>query len=275
MLKQAALFLAFFIFLVAAFVIGERSFSPVFQCCIDQNKNTNAGATTKENPATFGTVASSYIRCSGEFIESHNGGITALATLVIAAFTGTLWISTSKQARLTRESIDLARNEFISTWRPKLRVRNIVVYQPEGGEKFPLFTPCRPLIGKLQVVNIGGTTAKIKQGRIIVFWNESGLPMELPYARSNIGVYLPEASLAPGKSIEPAFQSDATLPANVGTISTGVIGQLHLYVMGSIEYDDESGIRRRTNFCREYRRLNWQIDGRFYPVDDPDYEHEE
>jgi hypothetical protein len=260
MLKQAAFFLAFFIFLVAAFVIGERSFSPVFQCCIDQNKNTNAGATAKENPATFGTVASSY------------GGITALATLIIAAFTGTLWVSTSKQARLTRESIDLARNEFISTWRPKLRVRNIVA---EGGEEFPLLTPGRPLIGKLQVVNIGGTTAKIKQGRIIVFWNESGLPMELPYARSNIGVYLPEASLAPGKSIEPAFQSDATLPANVGTISTGVIGQLHLYVMGSIEYDDESCIRRRTNFCREYRRLNWQIDGRFYPVDDPDYEHEE
>jgi hypothetical protein len=93
MLKQAAYFLAFFIFFAGTFVLAERAFSPVFQSCINQDKNTNTEATTENNPS-FGTV-SVYVGCSGEFIERHDGAITAISTIIIAAFTGTLWMATS------------------------------------------------------------------------------------------------------------------------------------------------------------------------------------
>jgi len=48
-----------------------------------------------------------------------------------------------------------------------------------------------------------------------------------------------------------------------------------LYVMGWIEYTDDSNNQRRTTFCREYRQISNSPKSRFFPVDDPDYEHEE
>jgi hypothetical protein len=47
------------------------------------------------------------------FINSNNGGITALATVVIAAFTITLWLATSRQAELTREALIANKRAFV------------------------------------------------------------------------------------------------------------------------------------------------------------------
>jgi hypothetical protein len=48
-----------------------------------------------------------------------------------------------------------------------------------------------------------------------------------------------------------------------------------LYVMGWVAYDDSAKTHRRTAFCRKYRALGISGGGRFFAVDDPDYEHEE
>jgi hypothetical protein len=45
--------------------------------------------------------------------------------------------------------------------------------------------------------------------------------------------------------------------------------------MGWIDYVDDLVITRRTAFCREYRTHQGASEGRLYPVDDTDYEHEE
>jgi hypothetical protein len=55
---------------------------------------------------------------------------TAFATVAIALFTIALVFVTNRQARLTRESINLARDEFISTHSPKLIVRYIHLTDP-------------------------------------------------------------------------------------------------------------------------------------------------
>ena len=49
----------------------------------------------------------------------------------------------------------------------------------------------------------------------------------------------------------------------------------NLWVMGWIDYVDDLMITRRTAFCREYRTHQGASEGRLYPVDDTDYEHEE
>jgi vacuolar-type H+-ATPase subunit I/STV1 len=78
MSKQIAFLLAIFV-LCALFVIAERTFSPSFQQGI---------TTAEENPSAFG-VTVSYARCTARMLQSYEALISALATMVIAAFTGT------------------------------------------------------------------------------------------------------------------------------------------------------------------------------------------
>lgn len=54
-----------------------------------------------------------YLYCSGAFVNSNSGGITAIATLVIAAFTATLWYATNRQAELTKEAFIADKRAFI------------------------------------------------------------------------------------------------------------------------------------------------------------------
>src|ERR1700682_1796652 len=113
MLKQAAYFLAFLILLTVAFVGFERAFSPIFQICVTQNQNTDANKTAKENPTALSTAIQTYVRCTGEFVDAHSPAITAVATIIIAAFTGTLWVATSRQAQLTGEALIADKRAFV------------------------------------------------------------------------------------------------------------------------------------------------------------------
>lgn len=141
-----------------------------------------------------------WTKCFGRFLYETRDALTAIATVFIALFTYTLYRATTQQARITTDALELARNEFVSSWRPKLRVSNIVVSKHHGDnifEELPIFTAGKPLKGELYIVNVGGTPAKLLRGKTIVFWSEAGLPMELPYARMTADVYVGGESLAP------------------------------------------------------------------------------
>ena len=65
----------------------------------------------------------SQLACLLEWIDAHNGAVTAIATIFIALFTIVLaWVSW-RQARLIGRQIELAREEFRATHRPKLVIR--------------------------------------------------------------------------------------------------------------------------------------------------------
>jgi hypothetical protein len=102
MLKQASYMFAFILLALAVLVAVERTSSPFFQGCISENEKANGNTATKNDP-TYGAVFTGYIRCSGRFIEAHGIGITALSGILVAAFTGTLWIATSRQSIITKE----------------------------------------------------------------------------------------------------------------------------------------------------------------------------
>src|SRR5260370_30698935 len=104
MSKQIALLLATFVVLCALFVFVERTFSPSFQQCITSHDNEKTDSTPEKNPSAFGVTIDSYVRCTGRFVKAYEAAIAALATVIIAAFTGTLWIATSRQAQLTSSS---------------------------------------------------------------------------------------------------------------------------------------------------------------------------
>lgn len=111
--KQIAFLLAAFLIFLAALVITERTFSPTFQQCVgakEQNKETGVD---KEQHSASGPTIYNYVRCTGEFLDASEGTITALATIIIAAFTCTLWIATSNQGQLTREALVADKRAFV------------------------------------------------------------------------------------------------------------------------------------------------------------------
>lgn len=114
--RQAVYFVSLFIVLLAILFIGEKYLSSIFQECVEQNEKTNKNATSENDQAAYQTIlvaVRANTRCSGEFIEAHNGAITALATIIIAAFTGTLWAATNSQAKLTREAFVADKRAFV------------------------------------------------------------------------------------------------------------------------------------------------------------------
>jgi hypothetical protein len=113
MIRQTVIVFGFVILGLATFVVTEHSLSPVFQQCIDKRERKNITDSAKNEPCSLGSVIGANVRCSGDFVDSHGSGITALATLMIAAFTWTLWIATTRQADFAREAHILDKRAFI------------------------------------------------------------------------------------------------------------------------------------------------------------------
>jgi hypothetical protein len=105
MLKQASYLCALIVALFVIFVVVERTSSPFFQGCISENENYDKKASAKKYPSSFGAVVTTYVRCSGRFIEGHGIGITALATLIIAALTTTLWHATNRLTTISTQQV--------------------------------------------------------------------------------------------------------------------------------------------------------------------------
>jgi hypothetical protein len=125
MLKQVSYLFALILAMLVVFVAVERALSPFFQSCISENENPNKNTAAKEQPAGLGSIISTYVKCSERFIEGHGVGITALATIVIAAFTGTLWLATSQQARLTGETVRIAERALTELEAPFISIKMI------------------------------------------------------------------------------------------------------------------------------------------------------
>jgi hypothetical protein len=169
-----------------------------------------------------------------------------------------------------------AQRMLVLTQRPRLRVRNVVLRYPVPTHAPPpvLFQRGVPVSGQFYVVNVGGTVARIVEGDCRVYWTNHGLPMERPYEGQLIENPMPAFKLEAGQSTPIPFQSSQPMGPEGDEIRDFVLGWW-LYVMGWIEYTDDLNNPRRTAFCREYRRVPDTQLGRFFPVNDPDYEHEE
>jgi hypothetical protein len=80
--KQIFGFLLVFLIILGAFVFCERFFSPSFKQCVADHQSQESSGYPKENPSGFLSPISTYVECTGDFIEKNNGAITALATII-------------------------------------------------------------------------------------------------------------------------------------------------------------------------------------------------
>lgn len=85
-------------------------------------------------------------------IDSHNGIITALATVAVALFTVILARVGQQTEKTARRQIDLQNTQHFLTHRPHLVVRNIRAEQSDPGD---------PIKIAFEVINVGSSEAEI------------------------------------------------------------------------------------------------------------------
>ncbi|MGA9849155.1 MAG: hypothetical protein WBQ45_16140 [Roseiarcus sp.] len=193
---------------------------------------------------------------TGKFLDDHNGSVSAAATAVIALLTLMLVIVTNRQARLTRASIDLARQEFAATHRPRVFVQSILLHRGAGQEGTDYFD--------LTIVNGGESDAFIRTF------------IASPYRKPKESVFLPQlhwpephrlpanAILSPGERL--VIRADQH-GSNLGSFEYEE--GTRIFATGLISYRGNDGIERVTGFCREY----FPAQGMWHPVPESEYEH--
>ena len=127
------------------------------------------------------------------------------------------------------------------------------------------------------VVNTGGTDAKFIWSRYRFYFSNFDLPMDPPiFDETCPSIHAPaEVTLAGGQSC--TFQIEcAHLAGDLAFNIREGVGGWRAYIMGYIKYSDPVGIERFVGFCRIYQRPSDDGgDGRFVPIDNPDYEYED
>ena len=114
MLKQTFLFVAFFLCTLAFVGATEHLFSPTFEECVTDAAKNNSQSATEKHLSIFLVSIRANVLCTGDFLNHNGPGISALATAVIAAFSYTLWIATSTQAKLTQETLVADHRAFVA-----------------------------------------------------------------------------------------------------------------------------------------------------------------
>jgi hypothetical protein len=260
MLRFSHAILATVLFVLGvAGLLWALTFSPSFQNChaaADQNN------VKKEQQSTVPVGVWQIVRCEAVSLNENNGAVTAVATLAIAGFTLILWLATSQQARLTGDTIALAREEFLTSHRPLLIVHSARVLEADQS-KSPDDQPLRVEFG---VIN-AGTSAGTATGSAVYL--DVLYPIDRPYLPR-----LPRNDLILPRPYEVGTTDTITVETDRYGYGMFIGNRDKIpYLSGWIVYEDRRGHARTTYFCRQFDRFpGSNIDGRFVPVDDPDCE---
>ena len=211
----------------------------------------------RENPYTGHNdcatyhIAVAWLWYIGEYGNEYGVFASAIATMAIAVFTGTLWRATTEQGRLTRQSIEVAnksiklgREEFAATHRPKIFVQSITPkFLNDNSWEFQL---------GFSIVNGGDTDATIIGYLANLYWHEDET-FFAPEVEGQLN-FLHDVIVAPGRRAEIV----GTHLYNIR--KKGFSTEPPVYVVGRVEYQGRDRVGRVTGFCRKYSTITrmWQ-----------------
>lgn len=206
------------------FLQGSRS----FQSCIgDNQKEAGNNGKPSEKRASILNAVSVYRDCVGRFVVEHDPALTALGTLAVAIFTIVL-------AAVTARQINLARDEFLATHRPKVIVHSFEATHDNNGAIGASFT----------LVNTGVSAARITDiSAMIVLSRDLRPGIQMPRKELN-------KTLVSGEPWIWAVFGDLTASIIVEKFNKPT--DVPLWCMGRITYADQRGRKRETGFCRMY-----------------------
>lgn len=241
----------------AAVCVWTVAPSDTFHQCIERRKEDNTYHALREHHSVLtGFIKRSSLngRCAGEFIDANHDAINALATVVVALFTLTLSVATSRLERLGTRQIEDARLAFVATHRPRIVLRRIIRMTVGLTDQIFFY---------FQIANVGYSSCKIVfRDLYIESVGDTGIPTHAP------GEDFAEIPMAAGqiermKFVSPYDTWDMHLPK----ADTPPPGRLHF--VGRIVYEDETGVLRETGFRRIFDFETF----RFVRSDDPDDEY--
>ena len=225
MLRQSIVFSIFLVFLIGTSVGAERAFSLTFQSCVGGNQKSDERVGPEKNPPALASNITLYMQCSGIFLDQHGAGITALASVIIAAFTGTLWVATSRQAELTKEALVADKRAFVfltgfnQTW----------LYDVASDQYHWRFRP--------NLRNSGDTPTKQMTMYVECEIRNTSLPPNYPFNYQSFNVA--------GGTIPPKFELQGGLaphPPDSGVTPQDIIdsqlGRKYIYIWGWVKYRD-------------------------------------
>ena len=167
--------------------------------------------------------------------------------------------ATQEAASAATAQTAVAVKEFISTHRPRLIIRNITI-EPSTG-------PNQPLKINGTFANVGETPATITESNLSILIGINIFNARTPFghARNNLnGVHFEPGGAFTFWVDEPSINLDNPMIMQNIALRASV-----LYFFGFVMYRDDSGILRRTAFCRRYNPTT----ERFDQTNDPDYEY--
>lgn len=240
-MKQAFGFVLTLAIILGLFISSERLFAPSFKECVAKHQTGHESDPTKENPSGFLGSITAYAECTGDFIDKNNGSITALATIIIAAFTATLWRATTRQSDLTREALIADKRPFAFPDAINSYWEDSTSHPGHYDWRF------RPVWQ-----NSGDTAPKNLAIQSNCELRNTPLPMDYPFT-SNVatggGILGPKMRAPAG--LAPAMPNPAISPQDIVDVEQG---RKFLYLWGWARYEDgfpETPIHL-THFC-------WQI----------------
>lgn len=185
-------------------------------------------------------------------VDDHNGFVTAVATVVMAIFTGVLWFITNK-------SVNLARDEFTATHRPR------VVLQQIHDVKSGSFNGKNAYI-EIVLANAGESVAIISQWDARLYFRDEKAALT-PFL-NGLAIKCSEVGfeIAPGGIKQVAAEHNEVESGHADFRA----GAAAMYVAGSVVYSGPDGIERRTGFCRRWSAAD---DGTWQPVRDAAFEY--
>lgn len=193
----------------------------------------------------------------GWLLDPNN--LTAISTVVIAIFTVVLAIVGGRQAQLTRQAIELARDEFNATHRPHIIVLSLdTVYDgEEPDDRGSVMVRAGAL---LRFVNAGKGTATTTEIGVTIS-RDSPRPDTIFGILETKGVELTSGE-------EGTHWIESALLRVEGGAFDRTFGR-PLYCAGYIRYKDAAGRHRKTAFCRRLHSLS----GDWVTVENSPYEY--
>jgi hypothetical protein len=171
-------------------------------------------------------------------------------TCWLVVFTAILALVAIWQGVQLKRSLDLAREEFISTHRPKIILRNFQI----GDREIP---DGKPINVTFIAQNIGDSVGKVVQIRsaTVILDSKEKIPTDFSFLHSDPFQF----SLKSGeKELFPANGNSA--PEKNESVAV-YIGSKAFYCLGLLVYEDAVGTKRETGYCRRYfpREGRWEI----------------
>jgi hypothetical protein len=113
MLRKGMIVLVSLAFVLTFFVWAENEIAQSFQTCVTEKAAKESSEHSRNQSNSVAVIIKTQALCSLRLVDAHNGFFAALAAILVAAFTFTLWIATDQLAKSGQRIFEATERAFV------------------------------------------------------------------------------------------------------------------------------------------------------------------